>query len=334
MNLSAEFSGLPSNSSEQCIKESSIENILFALYYLADFIVAFFGSTLALCFFIYNRKSTTTANVFLMHLAAADLSYVMILPMRLIYHLKGSQWSLGEIPCRLSGFLFYLNMYASIYFMTCISADRFLAIVFPVKSMQIRKPIYAHITSGILWVIVTIAMSPLLVTQQTVQINNATVCLQLYREKASQSALVSITIAFSIPFFITVFCYLVIIHKLKKGKRMENGVKDKAIKMIILVLTIFLTCFVPYHINRYIYILYHNAATASCDMQRALALSNRITSSLTSLNGALDPIMYFFVAEKFRETIFHLFCRKKGAIVSQVNESKTNDTSLSAKSEL
>ncbi|XP_014113759.1 uracil nucleotide/cysteinyl leukotriene receptor [Parus major] len=320
--------------SEQCGKETHLENMIFATFYFLDFILAFAGNALALWLFIRDQKSGTPANIFLMHLAVADLSFVLILPTRLVYHFSGNHWPFGEIPCRLTGFLFYLNMYASIYFLMCISVDRFLAIVHPVKSIKLRRSRYAHVACVFLWVIVGVAMAPLLLSVQTVHMKNTTVCLQLYREKASRHALVSLAVAFTFPFVTTVTCYLLIIQSLKSGNRVEKHLKEKAVKMIIMVVMIFLICFVPYHVNRYIYILHYNGTKASCETQRLLALSNRITSCLTSLNGAFDPIMYFFVAEKFREALCNLFCIKKTIMLPQTYEGKTNESSLSAKSEL
>ncbi|XP_028916173.1 uracil nucleotide/cysteinyl leukotriene receptor [Ornithorhynchus anatinus] len=320
--------------SEQCGKETALENILFASFYLLDFILAFAGNTLALWLFIRDQKSGTPANIFLMHLAVADLSFVLVLPTRLVYHFSGNHWPFGEIPCRLTGFLFYLNMYASIYFLTCISADRFLAIVHPVKSIKLRRPLYAHLACAFLWVIVAVAMAPLLVSVQTAEMNSTTVCLQLYREKASRHALVSLAVAFTFPFVTTVTCYLLIIRSLRSGSRVEKHLKDKAIKMIVMVLMIFLICFVPYHVNRYIYVLHYDGTQTSCETQRVLALGNRITSCLTSLNGALDPVMYFFVAEKFREALCNLLCGRKVVRLPPSFEGKTNESSLSAKSEL
>ncbi|XP_005894406.1 PREDICTED: uracil nucleotide/cysteinyl leukotriene receptor [Bison bison bison] len=330
--------GLLANSSlapmEQCGQETPLENVLFASFYLLDFILAFVGNALALWLFIRDHKSGTPANVFLMHLAVADLSCVLVLPTRLVYHFSGSHWPFGEIPCRLTGFLFYLNMYASIYFLTCISADRFLAIVHPVKSLKLRRPLHAHLACAFLWVVVAVAMAPLLVSPQTVRTNNTVVCLQLYREKASQHALASLAVAFTFPFVTTVTCYLLIIRSLRQGPRVERRLKNKAVRMIAAVLAIFLICFVPYHVHRSIYVLRYRGHRTSCAAQRALALGNRITSCLTSLNGALDPVMYFFVAEKFRDALCSLLCGKRLPGPPPSADGRTNESSLSARSEL
>uniref|UniRef100_A0A7M4EQ06 G-protein coupled receptors family 1 profile domain-containing protein n=1 Tax=Crocodylus porosus TaxID=8502 RepID=A0A7M4EQ06_CROPO len=285
------------------------------------------ASEQSLWLFIWNQKSSTPANIFLIHLAVADLSFVLNFP-------PGSHADLLVFSFISASQLLSKHMCASIYFLIYTSIDRFLAIVHPVKSIKLHRPLYAHLVCAFLWAIVTVAMAPLLISVQTVQINNTTICLQLHREKASHHALVSLAVAFTLPFVITVTCYLLIIHSLKSSNRIEKHLKEKAIKMIIIVLMIFLICFVPYHVNRYIYILHYNSTKTSCETQRILALNNRVTSCLTSLNGALDPVMYFFVAEKFREALYSLFCSKKTVMLPQTYERKTNESSLNAKSKL
>uniref|UniRef100_W5N0Y2 Uracil nucleotide/cysteinyl leukotriene receptor n=1 Tax=Lepisosteus oculatus TaxID=7918 RepID=W5N0Y2_LEPOC len=291
---------------------------LFTSYYFLIFILAVPGNTLALWVFVYHKKNKTST-VFLRNLAVADTSYVMILPMRIVYHIMDSNWPFGEVLCRIVGFLFYLNMYCSLYFMTCISLDRFIAVVFPVKSLRLRKPLYANIISVTLWIILIITMFPLLISRQTIQLKNCTVCKQLYREQMSDRALVSLIVAFAIPLVTIVVSYLLIIHKLQKMHQENRPMKEKAFKMIILILANFLVAFVPYHINRVIYISAFNSKAVTLDKMAYLAFTNRITSSLTCISGVFDPVMYFFLTKTFQKSLMNLFCRKKTYIEEQIS---------------
>ncbi|MCJ8729679.1 hypothetical protein PDJAM_G00109300 [Pangasius djambal] len=315
--------------------DNTVENLLFGLYYIIVFLLALNGNSLALWIFSRQRGASSPANVFLMHLAVADLSYVIILPLRATYHLTGGHWPFGEVPCRVAGFLFYVNMYASLYFLACVAGDRYLAVVHAVSSLRIRHARFAHITSFALWALVIVAMAPLLVTQQTIEANGSTVCLQLYREKASRRALVSLIVAFTPPFLATLSCYLLIVNSLRKGLRMEPVLKVRALRTIGLVMLIYVVCFLPYHISRATFILGYGHPDLSCQTQRGLALANRLTSSLTCLNGALDPLLYLFGAEKFRGTVQRLLCRDKsgGSAATSGDLKGTHESSLSAKSE-
>ncbi|KAI4806326.1 hypothetical protein KUCAC02_017155 [Chaenocephalus aceratus] len=126
----------------QSFSDSHHENIIFATFYILIFLIAVPGNALALWAF-FRQHSTSPSKVFLRHLSVADLSYILMLPMRIVYHLSDSHWPFGHVVCRLAGFLFYLNMYCSLYLMSFISLHRFLAVVLPITSQSVRKVLYA-----------------------------------------------------------------------------------------------------------------------------------------------------------------------------------------------
>ncbi|XP_054893650.1 uracil nucleotide/cysteinyl leukotriene receptor [Poeciliopsis prolifica] len=277
-------------------------DIVLAVFYMLIFIIAVPGNSLALWAFCH-QKSTSPSKVFLRNLAVADICYVLILPMRIVYHLSGSHWPFGDILCQLSGFLFYLNMYCSLYLMSFISLDRLIAVTLPLMSQVVRKPLYAHIGVTILWVIVIVSMIPTLFSQKT-QNNSPNNCSMLYLEKTSPKALISTIVAFSIPFTTIVITSLVILLKLRNLKQHEERpVKDKAMKMIVLVVLNFMFAFVPYHICRVIYTQRPAGRLESLSLKRA----NQITSALSCISGVLDPVMYFFLNRVYRNTFLRLF---------------------------
>nr|XP_019942910.1 PREDICTED: uracil nucleotide/cysteinyl leukotriene receptor-like [Paralichthys olivaceus] len=285
--------------------DSHHENIIFSVFYILVFIVAVPGNALALWAF-FHKENTSPSRVFLGHLSVADMSYILILPMRIVYHLSDNHWPFGHILCKLSGFLFYLNMYCSLYLMSLISLDRFLAVVLPLKSLSVRKAKYAKVAVGVLWVMVIVCMSPILFSVRDVTSSPGT-CNNLYLEKTTPKALVSTIVAFVIPLTTVVVSYILILLKLRTLKqREERPVKDKAMKMIILIVTNFLFAFVPYHVSRVIYIM-----TAAAEDRWSLETANRITSALTCVSGVLDPVMYFFLNQAYRNQLILLFCKKR-----------------------
>lgn len=311
MNISEEEKGL-----DLYFQGSREENIVFSAFYILIFVFAVPGNALALWAF-FHQKSTSPSKVFLCHLAIADISYTLILPMRIVYHLLDSHWPFGHVLCQLAGFLFYLNMYCSLYLMSFISLDRFLAVVLPFKSVSLRKALYAKVIVGILWVIVIVSMSPVLFSRKDDTSNTTGICNKLYLEKRSPTALVSTVVAFVIPLTTIVLSYIFILLKLKGIKQQENRpVKDKVIKMIILIIMNFLFAFVPYHVSRVIYIESHghvgSASQLGCTSQpHALGKVNRITSALTCVSGVMDPVMYFFLNRAFRNILCQLFCKNR-----------------------
>uniref|UniRef100_A0A4W6EZ21 Si:dkey-96n2.3 n=1 Tax=Lates calcarifer TaxID=8187 RepID=A0A4W6EZ21_LATCA len=286
------------------------KNIVFSTFYILMFIIAVPGNALALWAF-FRQDSKSPSVVFLRHLSVADISYILILPMRMVYHLSDSHWPFGHVICQLSGFLFYLNMYCSLYLMT----------------QSVRRVKYANIAVGILWVTVIVSMSPMLFSKKNVTNNSTGICIKLYLEKTSHTALVSTVVAFVIPLTTIVVSYLLIVLKLRTLKQQEKRpMKDKAIKMIILIVINFLLAFVPYHVSRVIYIVIHNRGNVTAATHESLRRANQITSALTCVSGVLDPVMYFFLNHTYRNMLLQLFfCRK-------LRKKKRNEEALSTRS--
>ncbi len=302
MNISEEeIRGFYSSNSHQV-------NIVFSAFYILIFIIAVPGNGLALWAFCH-QDSTSPSKVFLRHLSFADISYILILPMRIVYHISDSHWPFGHTVCQLAGFLFYLNMYCSLYLMSFISIDRFLAVVLPIKSQSVRKVLYANIVVGILWVTVIVSMSPILFSKKDVTANSTAICNKLYLEKTSSTALVSTVVAFIIPLTTIVVSYILILLKLKTVK--QAPMKDKAVKMIILIVMNFLIAFVPYHVSRVLYIKNHSHGHMTASSQESLGIANRITSALTCVSAVLDPVMYFFLNRAYRDKLLQLFCKNR-----------------------
>ncbi|XP_076126017.1 uracil nucleotide/cysteinyl leukotriene receptor [Alosa pseudoharengus] len=298
------------------------ENVTLAVFYTIVFLLSVPANAMALWVFCRPKNGTSVARVYLTHLAMADMCYVLLLPMRVVYHASAGDWILGEVACRLSGFLFYLNLYCSLYFMTCISFDRFLAVVFPIRSLSWRRTAYAKVVCAILWVTVTVSMAPVLFSKQTIASqldrNNVTVCQQLYLESPSPRALLSTAVAFTVPLVVLSLSYILILFKLRSAKQQtQSPVHLKAKRMVVLTLVNFLVAFFPYHVHRFIYIVRYNQEDLSDVEVTSLTLGNRVTSALTCVNGVIDPLMYFFLTETYQRTLLKLLGRSKSPRADQ-----------------
>lgn len=290
------------NASQQFpYRDSHQENILLSMFYSLVFAIAVPGNTLALWTFIH-QDSTSPFDIFLRHLAVADIFYALILPVRVVYHLSDNYWPFGQAVCRLTGFLFYMNMYCSLYLMSFISVDRFLAVVFPIRSQSVRKMINAKVGVAVLWVTLVLLMSPALFVSHGLNTNSSSMCSKLYLEETSFTSLVSTVVAFAVPFSTILVSYMGILWRLRLVK--QRHVKEKAMKMAILIPTNFLLAFLPYHVCRLLYIVRHNRGL----VRDSLAAANRLTSALTCVSGILDPVMYFFLNRAYREKLL-LTCK-------------------------
>uniref|UniRef100_A0A8B9YLW2 G-protein coupled receptors family 1 profile domain-containing protein n=1 Tax=Bos mutus grunniens TaxID=30521 RepID=A0A8B9YLW2_BOSMU len=107
----------------------------------------------AVCFL---DKKINSTGVFLVHLSVSDLLFALTLPGKITYFLLDFNWPFGEGLCRLTAFIFFVNTYSGIYLMTCVSVDRYLAVVRAHQGPRLREPGRAQLICAAMWVLATL----------------------------------------------------------------------------------------------------------------------------------------------------------------------------------
>ncbi|OWK00774.1 hypothetical protein Celaphus_00016802 [Cervus elaphus hippelaphus] len=117
-----------------------VASVMLSLFYTALLIFAVLGNVLALRLAYQKDEKINSTGVFLVHLAVSDLLFALTLPGKITYFLLDFSWPFGEGLCRLTAFIFFVNTYSGIYLMTCVSVDRYLAVVRAHQCPRLREP--------------------------------------------------------------------------------------------------------------------------------------------------------------------------------------------------
>ncbi|XP_056144718.1 type-2 angiotensin II receptor [Lampris incognitus] len=181
-------------------------------------IICVFGTVanaLAVCVLAHGSGARkTVANTFMLNLCVSDLLFLLSLPLWAVYYSLDYHWPFGRLACKLCGGLFPLNLYASIFFITCMSMDRYLAIVYPLRSQSARDPKRARLTCVLVWFLACAATAPSLALRDTHRIEEYGVeaCVIFYPHHRWFLALVwmKIVLAFLLPLIIISSCYCAI----------------------------------------------------------------------------------------------------------------------------
>ncbi|CAG6006941.1 unnamed protein product [Menidia menidia] len=96
--------------------------------------------------------------IFMVNLAISDLLLIFSLPMRVYYYIRGT-WFFGNMACIWVTMLFRNNIRSSSIFITFISMDRLLAVVYPLRSRHLRTSSKAWKGAALVWLIV-LALKP------------------------------------------------------------------------------------------------------------------------------------------------------------------------------
>ncbi|NXG45347.1 P2RY4 protein, partial [Psilopogon haemacephalus] len=293
---------------EKCVFDEEFKFILLPISYSIVFVVGLPLNCWALWIFVSKMRPWNATTTYMVNLAVSDMLYVFSLPTLVYYYADRNNWPFGTWFCKIVRFLFYANLYSSILFLTCISVHRYMGICHPIRSLKWVKTKQARIICVAVWLVVTICLIPNLIFVTTSSKDNSTLCHDTTKPEEfdhyvhySSSIM---ALLFGLPFLVIAVCYCLMAKRLCKssfsspGPRMPSY-KKRSVKMIIVVLTVFAVCFVPFHITRTLYYT-SRYFQADCRTLNIINFTYKITRPLASVNSCLDPILYFMVGDKFR----------------------------------
>ncbi|XP_043913085.1 probable G-protein coupled receptor 174 [Protopterus annectens] len=293
---------------DDCQLHKDFYNNLYAITYTIILVPGLIGNVLALWVFRCYIRETKKAVIFMINLAVADLLQVLSLPLRIFYYLHKS-WPFGKVLCMFCFYLKYVNMYASIYFLVCISIRRYLFLMHPFKYNDYKRKwdIYASIVG---WLIVCICCLPfpLLRDAGNPEIDKCFVDLPMAQNLGNSVVITMVTLAeitgFVLPLLIVFFCSWKTSLTLKETNTLvnDNGEKRKAFKMILTCAIVFLVCFGPYHLSFPLDFL-AKANKLSCNSKKAASIFHPVAICLASLNSCVDPVIYYFTTDEFKRRL-------------------------------
>ncbi|XP_023676995.2 P2Y purinoceptor 1 [Paramormyrops kingsleyae] len=311
----------------------------FQFYYLPTvyiivFITGLIGNSLAIWMFIFHMRPWSGISVYMFNLALADFFYVLSLPFLIFYYFNKTDWIFGDILCKLQRFIFHVNLYGSILFLTCISMHRYTGVVHPLKSLGRLKKTTAIYTSALVWVVVVVGISPILYYSRTGMKRNTTTCYDTTTEDELQGyfyySMCTTVLGFCIPFMIIFGCYGLIVKALIFNNMTDSPLRRKSIHLVIIVLVVFSVSYLPFHVmkNLNMRARLHFQSPEMCDFNDKVYATYQVTRGLASLNSCVDPILYFLAGDTFRRKLSR--ATKKPSKKVDWTQSKSEETALNS----
>jgi hypothetical protein len=133
--------------------------LIIPLYSLV-FVIGTIGNILVILTVVTVKQMRNTTNALILHLAIANLSFVLMCIPHTIYIYVVHSYYFPRLLCKLANTLMYLSAYVSIYILVLMSIDRFLGVVFAVKSTKYRTERNAHLAVIVIWLVGIIFASP------------------------------------------------------------------------------------------------------------------------------------------------------------------------------
>ncbi|XP_078266022.1 cysteinyl leukotriene receptor 1-like [Rhinoraja longicauda] len=300
------------NTTKSCQSNDQYKYMVYSAVYSLVFVIGLFSNILALFVFCRIAKRKNASTVYLMNLAIADLLFCLSLPLRVVYYLRQGNWPFGDFLCRISSYFFYVSMYCSIFFLTCLSVSRYLSLVHQAMHQSVltfRRCIIACVS---VWLFVLASSAPFLLNGSQ-PFNGKVKCFEPVHvdswTRIVQLNYFALIVGLLLPLTVIVICYVLMIRHLVRFDCKSKRVK-RDVAMTILVLGVFFICFLPYHIQRTVHLHFLVHHPDNCDLENILRRSVVATLCLAVANSCFDPLLYIFVGQGFR-TFIKMWLRNK-----------------------
>lgn len=249
-------------------------------------------------------KNIGNINIFMLNLGVADLLYLFTLPFLVHYYANNSYWQFGQPFCKMTRFCFNLNLYGSIGFLTCISIYRYLGIVHPMRVMGKISSWHSVAISALVWLLVIAQILPDMFFDKNDLVSPHscfdTTSNALIRSYLPYSVGWTVT-GFAIPLVIILACYGHIVVVLSRKANVNPVLKQRCLKLVVILVILFSVCFIPYHVFRNVNL--NTRILKQSGVCRAtfgnVYILHQVGRCLACLNSALNPLIYIVGNDEF-----------------------------------
>ncbi|XP_008939916.1 PREDICTED: lysophosphatidic acid receptor 6-like [Merops nubicus] len=305
--------------------EAGFQYCLFTVIYSIVFVLGLTENVLALYLLSCRAKDASPSSVYLINLALVDTLFVCMLPFKIHYHLNWNDWIFGDVACRVTGTLYYINIYLSIAFFTCICLDRYVAALHPFAYLRLRATHHLLVATA-LWVLALGVTLPLILggPLHNGGVRNTTACfenfpLSSWTRRMAPYNVLALVFGFVIPFSIILVSYPLVAKRISQTKHSVR--RRKALRTICIILVICTLCFLPYHLTHLLHFLMRVQLIQNKSFTDLIYKMRRVTLALVSFNCCLNPLLYYLTSSskqwllkfrlRFRSKTVYTICDQK-----------------------
>ncbi|XP_074485077.1 somatostatin-like receptor F_48D10.1 [Sebastes fasciatus] len=299
---------ISSNMSTQSVPFHGSSTLMTAVISLTVFMVGLTGNSLAIYVVLRYAKMKTVTNIYILNLAVADELYIIGLPFLTTQNVL-SYWPFGSFLCRVVMTADSMNQFTSIFCLTVMSIDRYLAVVHPIRSTRWRHPRVAKVVSAAVWAVSFVVVLPVVIFSDVQDTFNS--CNMNWPEPknvwSTAFILYTATVGFFGPLLIICLCYLLIVIKMKSsgaraGFTKRRRSERKVTRMVVVIVVVFVLCWLPFFIINMVnlvVIIPESSATAGIYFFAVI---------LSYANSCANPVLYGFLSDNFRQSFRKVLC--------------------------
>ncbi|XP_061666754.1 somatostatin receptor type 5 [Syngnathoides biaculeatus] len=277
--------------------------VVMAILYLVVCIVGLAGNSLVIVAILKLDKMSSATTVYIFNLALADGLFMVGLPFIASQNFL-SRWLFGSAACKAVMVLDGINQFTSVFCLTAMSIDRYMALADPLRFASWRTPRCAKIISALLWLFSLLTILPMALHFSA----DRGLCIPDLVSNIWWLGVLSYTfiLGFALPFTIMTASYTALLLTLRSQRLratvpdLENRRPERQVtKMVVAVVVVFGMCWLPFYTVNF------------CSTYQANLIFARLFEFLVLLSyswSCANPILYTCFSDTFRRHFRVLLC--------------------------
>ncbi|NP_001161573.1 kisspeptin receptor 1 [Saccoglossus kowalevskii] len=273
--------------------------------------------------FKYSHMRTVT-NYYIVNLACTDIAVLLLcVPFTSSVYAFHTAWVFGDAMCRFVAWTQLASWQATCLTLTVISADRYYAIVYPIRSIKYRTPRAAVLINISIWIFSYTITTPTLYLYR-VEVyafdRDHAFCIEYFASDSKANfntvyVTVYALLSYFLPLVVIFVCYMLMIVRLwRTSGPTEDAImseqavrqKKKITRMVLVVVILYAVCHLPNHVLNLLF-RWNYEVFADPDNKMLLKVVRILAHTLVYFNSIINPIVYNVLGDNFRKSLKKAF---------------------------
>ncbi|ELT96793.1 hypothetical protein CAPTEDRAFT_124159 [Capitella teleta] len=337
-------------SSENALLSTRLDAYTVPVVFAAIFVVGVLGNGTLIYTVLRNRVMRNSPNIFLVSLALGDLLLILVSVPFTATTFIFNEWFYGAGMCKLNEFLQTVSLGVSVYTLTALSGDRFVAIVYPMRRHHGHsQKLKTLCIAGGIWVFSVVLGIIELVAARIESHFGFRACIIHPPEwgivYSRFHTVFRFVVYFALPMGIITAFYCLMARSLwHSGRRIPGDSirgtasrtrqlesRKKIAKLVLSFIMVFMVCWLP----RHIYLIWYYLLPGSYNL--FWHIFKTISFCLCFINSCVNPLALYLLSHQFRGYYNRYLCcccykssdtASFEATYSQMHQSRKEVTSI------
>lgn len=243
--------------------------------------------------------------IYLLSLSLSDFTYLLTLPWWAIYVSRSHHWPWSSLACQVTGYIFFTNMYISIFLLCCISIDRYVAVAYALESRGLRHQKLAAFVTLIIWGVVGLGHAPVFSMPVSQDAKGEYRCFEPDQNTATVTGFnyARFIVGFLAPLAVLIYTNHSILDNVRASVSITVHQKQKVRRLAVVVVLLFLLCFGPYHMLLLLRaITFHFPSLQDeCTFELHVYTPYIISLGLSTISSATNPVLYMLSSDNINK---------------------------------